>query len=372
MSKFNRLFGDRLNSLAIKFCTVSSTQSVIKLLNCPRLEELKIYGALPQIRQENFHNFLFTRLRVVSLISSLDYGQVEKDFIKILLKHAPNIDTINIGQSISLWKDFCAVYQTVSESKLRHVGLSGIEGPLEINHFQDLFEKRIILRNVSLLNCLVQQDFLEQFLSKTYQNLTILKVDGTQQEIVSKAFRDIALPNLKQITLPIDGISVSDGNFFLQSAPKLTSLNVIGLFHTYFVFEEGRLISVSMQEKYFSTLFVRDNLQQPLLHEKRREFLKVVSLIPLQPYKLEISLSVSYINSRCFRAIYNKYPELQHLVVVSNSIRECLVGLTGIPYRGCKRMAHCKSFSVLYPGKVRTLPSVSILKSMIVLLLHTN
>lgn len=359
VSKFIRLFGDRLNCLSVKFCTASSAESVIKLLNCPRLEELKIYGALPEIKEESFHSFVFTRLRALSLHSSLDYGQVNKTFIKIILQHAPNLNSIHIGQSISLWLDFCSVNSTAASTKLCHVGLSGIEGALEIESFPNYFT----LEQVSFQNCLVRPDFLEPFLLQNCKNLTALIVDGTQQEILSVAFREILLPSLKMLTLPIDGISVSDGGYLLQSCPRLTTLNVNGLFQTCFAFRDGRLLSVTFSEKYFSTLFSRDNLQNVIVHEKRREFLKALSLIHLQPQKLEINLPKSLIDSRCIRAIYTKFPDLEHLILMNNSASACIVGLSGIPYRICRRMAYCRSFSVLHSQRVRVFPNVSSLTS---------
>ncbi|CAL8095517.1 unnamed protein product [Orchesella dallaii] len=358
ISKFIRIFGDRLSSLSVKFCTASSAESVIKILNCPRLEELKIYGALPEIKEENFHSFTFTRLNILELHSSLDYGQVNQTFIQIILKHAPNIHTVNIGQSLSLWTDLCLTVSRFSAPKLCHVGLSGLEAPLDMEHFQLFFAKQLHMRKVNLINCLVRPDFLQQFLQQTFKTLTVLNIEGTQQEILSKAFREVSLPNLKQLTLSIDGVSTSDGIYILRSAPNLSCVRVVGLFQTFFQLQMGQLISVALQERYLTTIFTRGNIQNVVSLEKRREYLKVLSLFPLQPRKLEINLSLSTISSRCFRAIYSYYPDLEHLVVISNSAKQLLVGLTGIPHRVCRKMTHCKSFAVVQTAKPRFFPSI--------------
>lgn len=370
VSKFIRLFGERLNKLTIKYCTVSSSESVIKILNCPRLEELTIYGALPEIKEANFHTFVFSRLKEVSLYSSLDYGQVNKAFISILLKHAPNITTINVGQSISIWKDFCQVFPFKADSKLCHIGFSGIEDPLQFDYFQEFLKKKpSLLSKLSFQNCIILKEFLEQLMKKSSKYLTHLNVDGTQQEILSTVFREreIDMPNLKELTLPIDGVSISDGNFILQKSPQLKRLKIRGLFTTDFIFDlESQLISICMKATVSRTVFSRDNNQQAIiLQEKRREFHKIIRLIPPKPLKLEINLPDSVINSICIREIYMQYKQLQQLVLRNCSAKTILVGLTGIPFRLCRHMAQCKSFSVLNPSQVGMLPSVRTLESMI-------
>jgi hypothetical protein len=366
VNAFRRSFRLGLHSLTLLYCESFTVQPIINLLMCPNLKELKITGNLFRSIIEFPENLfrrkeMLRRLKHLELIASNHYGQVSQEVIRTILQHAPNLESICIGLCENLWRNFLEVADTNPNSRLHSVRLYHVEKPLNVQIFLDFASKLNRMTKCTFEECVVSQEFLFGVISVAQRSLEELSIIVCRSELLSSTFRDLSLPLISRLTLPVAGVSAQDGPFLLKSLPNLQVLNIVGVFKTKFTMRNSHLLSVSADSFELCNFDQRVGMSRTTsLAEPRKEFKRVLTLLPGCPKKFETSLDL--LSNGCIRSIFRAYPDLEELKVLNNS-RDCIDAWTGVPRHVCRKISGCRSFSVANQNRVQRLPSVASLKS---------
>jgi len=370
VAAFKKLFKHAVSSLSLSYCKAMKAHSIMKLLMCPNMQELKITGDLFRSVVDVDNLFMrhekLERLMRLELTSSQEFGQVSLPVIQKILTHSPQLRTVFIKRSLSLWKNFVTAAISASESGFRAIELSEMENRLDYDMFEELRPKLQELQSCKFENCIVGPEFLEIFLLMFKNTLSELSISGTQDEILTRGLQELQLSRMVSLTLPVDGIGSHDGQLIVQSMPNLKTFEVVGLFRTKFELSGGELLSITTEEfEPAGGLRITDSPQANAVmsEEKSNEFSRIVLLLPLKCKRFKSTLL--RFNSRCFRNIYRNYKELEELVIL-NCSKDCADAWTGISQPVCKKIANRRTFAVVNLEKVQFFPSLGVLKSKLI------
>jgi hypothetical protein len=355
---FKKWIKHNLRRLSLNCCSASSPKLFTRLFRSPTLREISIIGTLPEFVSETpFRRYRLPRLSTLELSASDDRSQISQQFMKTLLLNYTLLQSISIGNSDSLWKDF-AFLAPKSNLKIKELKVFNITASLEVEDFE--FFQKLRIQSISFQNCIIWQQFLHDLLEKNANSLQSLEIIGPQHEILNESFYGIPINLLTHLTLPIDGISSENGRLVLQAMPNIQQLNVVGLFSTKFLFCRKQLTIIGV-DGFHENQKRASETSVDQITEILREFHKTLTLFRESPLKLKVNLPE--LNSKALRKIYQLFPDLEELSVTNNS-RHAIDGWTGIPSKRCRKISACRSFAVCDPSKVQRLPSVSSLKSM--------